>query len=156
MPSSPEFESLLRSAGLRVTAPRMSILRALSADPHSDTDAVIGVVREDIGAVSRQSVYDGLRVLTTAGLVRQFQPMGSVARYELRTDDNHHHIVCRECGSIVDADCAVGEAPCLAATDDAGFDIVEAEVIYWGTCPACSKATSTGSHTTARKKERRV
>ncbi len=128
---------MLRDAGLRVTGPRVAILRALRADPHADTDTISGTVREDLGTVSNQAVYDGLRTLADVGLVRRFQPMGSVARYELRTGDNHHHIVCRECGAIVDVDCAVGEAPCLEASNDSGFQIDEAEVIYWGRCPDC-------------------
>jgi Fur family ferric uptake transcriptional regulator len=110
--------------------------------PHADTDSIIGVVRRDLGEVSHQAVYDVLRALSTAGLVRRIQPAGSVARYESRTGDNHHHVVCRSCGAIADVDCAVGAAPCLAPSDDHGIAIDEAEVIYWGLCPDCSTAQS--------------
>ena len=129
---------MLRGAGLRVTRPRVAVLTAVFAHPHADTDTIIGAVREDIPVVSHQAVYDSLRVLTAAGLVRRIQPAGSVARYESRVGDNHHHVVCRSCGGISDVDCAVGEAPCLTASDDRGYSIDEAEVIYWGLCPACS------------------
>ncbi|GAA1899068.1 Fur family transcriptional regulator [Actinomadura bangladeshensis] len=129
---------MLRGARLRVTRPRLAVLRAVHGHPHADTDSLIGAVREELPAVSHQAVYDSLRVLTTAGLVRRIQPSGSVARYESRTGDNHHHVVCRSCGAIADVDCAVGEAPCLTASDDRGFSIEEAEVVYWGLCPACS------------------
>ena len=138
MPSPPELETLLRQASLRVTAPRTAVLTAVHAHPHSDTDTLIGLVREQLGAVSHQAVYDVLRTLTDAGLVRRIQPAGSVARYEVRVGDNHHHVVCRACGDIRDVDCAVGDAPCLTASDDAGFSIDEAEVVYWGHCPTCS------------------
>jgi Fur family ferric uptake transcriptional regulator len=113
--------------------------------PHADTDSIIGVARADLGAVSHQAVYDVLRALTAAGLVRRFQPTGSVARYEARVGDNHHHVVCRSCGAIADVDCAVGHTPCLTAADDAGYEIDEAEVIYWGRCPECVAATSAAS-----------
>jgi Fe2+ or Zn2+ uptake regulation protein len=136
---------MLRGASLRVTGPRVAVLAAVYEHPHADTDSVIGVVRENLGVVSHQAVYDVLRVLTAAGLVRRFQPMGSVARYEARAGDNHHHVVCRSCGAIGDADCAVGAAPCLTASDDYGFAIDEAEVIYWGRCPGCVTATSAAS-----------
>lgn len=131
-------EQALRSAGLRVTRPRVAVLAALHAEPHVDTETIIGRVRRELGAVSHQAVYDVLRALTDAGLVRRIQPPGSVARYEARVGDNHHHLVCRACGTIVDVDCAVGERPCLTAADDHGFAIEEAEVVYWGLCPACS------------------
>jgi Fe2+ or Zn2+ uptake regulation protein len=138
------FESTLRGAELRVTRPRLAVLAAVHEHPHSDTETLIDVVRRDLGEVSHQAVYDVLRVLTTAGLVRRIQPSGSVARYEARVGDNHHHVVCRTCGVIADVDCAVGEAPCLDPTDHAGFVIDEAEVVYWGTCPACvAKSTAT-------------
>jgi Fur family transcriptional regulator, stress-responsive regulator len=133
---------MLRGASLRVTRPRLAVLAAVHNHPHADTDAIIAAVREDLGMVSHQAVYDVLRVLTAAGLVRRFQPMGSVARYEARVGDNHHHVVCRSCGAIGDVDCAVGYTPCLTATDDAGYEIGEAEVIYWGRCPQCIAATS--------------
>ena len=129
---------MLRGADLRVTRPRVAVLTAVHAHPHADTDSVIGAVRRELPSVSHQAVYDVLRALTTAGLVRRIQPSGSVARYEARVGDNHHHVVCRSCGDIADVDCAVGEAPCLHASDNSGFAIDEAEVIYWGLCPACS------------------
>jgi Fur family ferric uptake transcriptional regulator len=132
---------MLRGAGLRVTRPRVAVLTALHDHPHADTDSIIGAVRAELGAVSHQAVYDVLRALTVAGLVRRIQPSGSVARYESRVGDNHHHMVCRSCEVIVDVDCAVGETPCLTASDDNGFEIDEAEVVYWGLCPRCSSAT---------------
>jgi Fe2+ or Zn2+ uptake regulation protein len=128
---------MLRSASLHVTRPRVAVLAAVHAHPHADTYSIIHVVREELGGVSQQAVYDVLRALTRAGLVRLIQPRGSVARYEARVGDNHHHVICRSCGAIADIDCAVGEAPCLDADDDQGFAIDEAEVIYWGLCPAC-------------------
>ncbi len=133
-----DVEQLLRGAALRVTRPRVAVLTAVYAHPHADTDSIIGVVRDDLGDVSTQAVYDVLRALTTAGLVRRIEPSGSVARYESRVGDNHHHVICRSCGVIADVDCAVDETPCLIASDDHGFVIDEAEVIYWGVCPACS------------------
>jgi Fur family transcriptional regulator, stress-responsive regulator len=136
---------MLRGVALRVTRPRVAVLSAVYDHPHTDTDSIIGVVREDLGEVSHQAVYDVLRALTAAGLVRRIQPSGSVARYELRVGDNHHHVVCRSCGVIADADCAVGDTPCLTASDDHGFAIDEAEVIYWGRCPECVATTSTTS-----------
>jgi Fur family ferric uptake transcriptional regulator len=117
-------------------------LSAVHDHPHADTDSIIGVVRKDLGEVSRQAVYDVLHALTKARLVRRIEPPGSVARYESRVGDNHHHVVCRSCGTIADVDCAVGATPCLTASDDHGFAIDEAEVIYWGLCPGCSTATS--------------
>ena len=120
-----------------MTRPRLAVLTAVRRHPHADTDSIIGAVRADIGDVSHQAVYDVLRVLTTAGLVRRIQPSGSVARYETQVADNHHHLVCRSCGVVADVDCAVGEAPCLTASDDHGFSIGEAEVIYWGVCSNC-------------------
>jgi Fur family ferric uptake transcriptional regulator len=134
---------MLRGADLRVTRPRLAVLNAVHDHPHADTDSIIGAVRDDLGAVSHQAVYDVLRSLTTAGLVRRIQPSGSVARYEARVGDNHHHAVCRSCGAIADVDCAVGEAPCLTSSDDQGFSIDEAEVTYWGVCPRCVAATDT-------------
>ena len=138
MPLTPDAESALRAAGLRVTAPRLAVLTAVRSHPHSDTDTVIGLVRGDLGAVSHQAVYDVLRALTDARLVRRIEPAGSVARYEARVGDNHHHVVCRSCGAIADVDCAVGHVPCLTASDDAGFEIDEAEVVYWGRCSTCT------------------
>ncbi|MEV0398076.1 Fur family transcriptional regulator [Polymorphospora rubra] len=129
---------MLRGAALRVTRPRVAVLNAVYAYPHADTDSIIGVVRGELPTVSHQTVYDSLHALTAAGLVRRIQPAGSVARYESRVGDNHHHVVCRSCGVIADVDCAVGAAPCLTASDDGGFSIDEAEVVYWGLCPGCS------------------
>ena len=133
---------MLRGASLRVTRPRVAVLSAVHDHPHADTTSIIGAVRADLGEVSHQAVYDVLSALTTAGLVRRIEPKGSVARYEARVGDNHHHVVCRSCGAIADVDCAVGEAPCLTASNDRGFSIDEAEVIYWGLCPDCSTASS--------------
>jgi Fur family transcriptional regulator, stress-responsive regulator len=138
VPTTAELEGMLRGVALRVTRPRVAVLAAVHEHPHADTDSLIDVVRRDSGEVSHQAVYDVLRALTDTGLVRRIQPAGSVARYEARVGDNHHHVVCRSCGAIADVDCAVGHAPCLTADDDAGFAIDEAEVIYWGRCPACS------------------
>lgn len=141
-PASPELERLLRGASLRVTRPRMAVLAAVYEHPHADTAAIIGHVRTDLGDVSHQAVYDVLRALDEAGLVRRIQPPGSVARYESRVGDNHHHVVCRSCGVIADVDCAVGPAPCLAPSDDHGFAIDEAEVIYSGLCPDCARLSA--------------
>lgn len=134
-------EQMLRGAGLRVTRPRTAVLDAVHELPHADTESIIGAVRRELPEVSHQAVYDSLSALTEAGLVRRIQPSGSVARYESRINDNHHHAVCRGCGAIADVDCAVGHAPCLTASDDSGFRIDEAEVIYWGLCPSCSPAS---------------
>ncbi|MBB3661591.1 Fur family ferric uptake transcriptional regulator [Prauserella sediminis] len=142
MPTTTDLEQLLRGASLRVTRPRVAVLSVVHEHPHADTDSIIGHVREELGEVSHQAVYDVLRALTASGLVRRIQPMGSVARYETRVGDNHHHVVCRSCGQIADIDCAVGEAPCLEASDDHGFTIDEAEIIYWGVCPGCSAVSS--------------
>jgi Fur family transcriptional regulator, stress-responsive regulator len=134
---------MLRGVSLRVTGPRVAVLRAVHDHPHADTDSISGTVREDLGlVVSLQAVYDVLRALTDAGLVRRIQPAGSAARYEARVGDNHHHLVCRSCGVISDVDCAAGYTPCLTAADDSGFEIDEAEVIYWGLCPGCAAAIS--------------
>jgi len=133
-----DFSSVLREASLRVTRPRLAVLAAVHQHPHVDTEAVIDRVRADLGAVSHQAVYDVLRALTAAGLLRRIQPAGGPALYEARVDDNHHHVVCRSCGAVADVDCATGHAPCLTAPDGHGFSIDEAEVTYWGTCPACS------------------
>jgi Fur family ferric uptake transcriptional regulator len=129
---------MLRDAALRVTRPRVAVLTAVHEHPHADTESLIGAVRSDLRDVSQQAVYDVLRALTTAGLVRRIQPTGSVSRYEARVGDNHHHAVCRSCGAIADVDCAVGSAPCLEPSESHGFAIDEAEVIYWGLCPACT------------------
>jgi Fur family ferric uptake transcriptional regulator len=138
VPTTAEFERLLRGVSLHVTRPRLAVLAAVYEHPHADTDSLIAAVRNDLGAVSRQAVYDVLRALSDAQLVRRIEPPGSVARYESRVGDNHHHVVCRLCGVIADVDCAVGDAPCLTASDDHGFAIDEAEVVYWGLCPDCS------------------
>jgi len=140
VPTTEELEQLLRGVDLRVTRPRLTVLEAVHAHAHADTDTIIGATRARMGEVSHQAVYDVLRALTAAGLVRRIQPSGSVARYEARVGDNHHHVVCRSCGTIADVDCAVGDTPCLTAHTDHGFAIDEAEVVYWGTCPACSTA----------------
>ncbi len=139
---TPDFEASLRTASLRVTRPRIAVLSAVHQHPHLDTDAVIDLVRQDLGTVSHQAVYDVLKALTDAGLLRRIQPAGANARYEARVGDNHHHVVCRSCGTIADVECAVGHAPCLTASDDHGFVVDEAEVVYWGTCPACASATT--------------
>lgn len=137
-----ESERLLRGANLRVTRPRLAVLTAVHDHPHADTSSIIDAVRENLGEVSLQAVYDVLRALTDAGLVRRIQPSGSVALYELRVGDNHHHIVCRSCGAVADVDCAADTTPCMTASDDHGFAIDEAEVVYWGLCPDCSTALS--------------
>ena len=137
-----DVEGVLRGAHLRVTRPRMAVLNALQESPHADTATVIEMVRARHTAVSHQAVYDCLGALTDAGLVRRIQPTGSVARYELQGGDNHHHAVCRGCGSITDVDCAVGKAPCLHASRPHGFTVDEAEVIFWGLCPTCQSATT--------------
>jgi len=133
-----DLSDQLRAAQLRVTRPRMAVLDAVHSHPHADTDTIFGAVRTGLPEVSRQAVYDVLHALTAAGLVRRIQPSGSVARYEARVGDNHHHVVCRSCGVIGDVDCAVGDAPCLTPSDHNGFVLDEAEVIYWGLCPDCS------------------
>jgi Fur family transcriptional regulator, stress-responsive regulator len=138
MPTTAELETALRRADLRVTRQRLAVLDAVHTHPHADTESIIGVVRADHGDVSHQAVYDVLRALTTARLVRRIEPAGSSARYEARVGDNHHHVVCRWCSAIDDVDCALGLTPCLTASDDHGFTIDEAEVVYWGRCPSCS------------------
>jgi Fur family ferric uptake transcriptional regulator len=135
---STEFERMLRGADLRVTKPRVAVLAAVHEHPHADTGSIIDLVRGDLGDVSHQAVYDVLRALTDADLLRRIQPTGSLARYEPQSGDNHHHIVCRSCGAIADVACAVGAAPCLTASHDHGFAVDEAEVTYWGICPACT------------------
>jgi Fur family ferric uptake transcriptional regulator len=137
-----ELARMLRGAALHVTRPRVAVLGAVHEHPHADTASIIGLVREDLGEVSHQAVYDVLRALTAAGLVRRIHPPGSVARYESRVGDNHHHLVCRSCGAITDVDCVVGTAPCLTASDHHGYVLDEAEVIYWGLCPDCSPTHS--------------
>jgi Fur family transcriptional regulator, stress-responsive regulator len=134
---SVDNDALLRQRGLQVTAQRLAVLRAVSDRPHSTADDISNVVRVEIGAISRQAVYDALAILTDKGLLRRIQPAGSPARYEDRVDDNHHHLICRTCSRMVDVDCAVGYTPCLTAADGSGYEIDEAEVIYWGRCPEC-------------------
>jgi Fe2+ or Zn2+ uptake regulation protein len=143
-----ELQRLLRDATLRVTRPRVSVLAAVYAAPHADTDSLIRATRAELPHVSHQAVYDVLRALTRAGLVRRIQPAGSLARYEARVGDNHHHVVCRSCGAIADVDCVLGEAPCLSASDDHGFLIDQAEVTYWGRCPTCSPPATPDSPAT--------
>jgi Fur family ferric uptake transcriptional regulator len=138
MPFDPA--DLLRQGGLRVTAQRLAVLRAVSDESHVTADAVAQTVRSEIGTISVQAVYDALAALSEKGLLRRIQPAGSPARYEARVGDNHHHLICRACNRMVDVDCAVGEVPCLTAADDFGYEIDEAEVIYWGRCPECVAA----------------
>jgi Fur family ferric uptake transcriptional regulator len=152
-------DALLRRHGLQVTAQRLAVLRAVSDRPHSTADDIDKVVRAEIGAISRQAVYDALGILTEKGLLRRIQPARSPARYEDRVGDNHHHLICRTCGRMVDVDCAVGYTPCLTAADDSAYAIDEAEVTYWGRCPECVAATQDGmSHQNepAREEDRRV
>ena len=130
---------LLREHGIQVTAQRLAVLRAVRSEAHITADGVAEVVRTEIGAISRQSVYDALGMLVKEGLIRRIQPAGSPARFEARAGDNHHHVICRICGRTADVDCAVGAAPCLTAADDHGFEVEEAEVIYWGRCPKCQR-----------------
>jgi Fur family ferric uptake transcriptional regulator len=138
-----DFTAALRANGIQVTAQRLAVLRAVAAQPHATADDIESVVRGEIGTVSRQAVYDALTTLSDRGLLRRIQPARSPARYEDRVADNHHHLVCRSCGRTEDVDCAVGSRPCLEASDDHGFEIDEAEVIYWGLCPACRATTTT-------------
>ncbi len=135
-----DLAELLHQQGFKVTAQRLAVLRAVSSQPHLTAEDVVEVVTADIGAISRRAVYDAVGVLADMGLLRRIQPAGSAARYEARVGDNHHHLICRACGRMVDVDCAVGAAPCLAASDDAGYEVDEAEVIYWGNCPTCQQA----------------
>jgi Fur family ferric uptake transcriptional regulator len=132
-----EWAHLLRQSGLHVTAQRLAVLRAVSAHPHVAAEAVADAATAEIGAISRQAVYDALSALVDHGLLRRIQPMGSAARYETRVGDNHHHLICRDCGRVVDVDCAAGSAPCLTPSEDGDYQIDEAEVIYWGRCPEC-------------------
>jgi len=141
-PDLPDLPGLLRQHGLQVTAQRLAVLGAVAAAPHRTAEEIEQLVRAEIGTVSRQAIYDALGVLTDKGVLRRIQPAGSPARYEDRVGDNHHHLICRACGRTVDIDCAVGAAPCLTAADDAGFEVDEAEVIYWGRCPDCVAAAA--------------
>ncbi|WP_020133929.1 Fur family transcriptional regulator [Streptomyces sp. 351MFTsu5.1] len=143
-PQLPNTADELRGAGLRVTAARVALLETVRAGDHLPVDAIATGVRDRLGHISLQAVYEALHSLTAAGLVRRIEPPGSPARFEGRVGDNHHHLVCRSCGTVVDVDCAVGHAPCLTASDDRGFSIDEAEVIYWGLCPACSASSTQG------------
>jgi Fe2+ or Zn2+ uptake regulation protein len=139
--------AVLRQHGLQVTAQRLAVLRAVADRPHSTANDIDEAVRSEIGTVSRQAVYDALAALTEKGLVRRIQPAGSPARYEDRVGDNHHHLICRSCSRMVDVDCAVGDTPCLTAADGHGYDIDEAEVVYWGRCPECAGAQTTSPTT---------
>ncbi|MEE3851608.1 Fur family transcriptional regulator [Gordonia sp. LSe1-13] len=141
MSDSHQFHRRLREAGMRVTAPRLAVLEILDAHPHSTADFVATGVREHLGGVSTQTVYDVLRACTNRGLLRRIEPAGSPVRYETRTGDNHHHLICRECGEILDIDCAVGETACLVPDRDHGYQVDEAEVIFWGRCPKCLNST---------------
>ncbi len=152
-------ERILRDHDLRVTRPRVAVMEAVETNPHSDTASIISLVRDEIGDVSHQAVYDVLRVLTEAGLLRHIQPSGSVARYESRVGDNHHHVVCRSCGAVDDVDCVTGAAPCMDGSDDHGYEIDECEVTFWGTCPECRinrSGTSDVKPNTSERKEIRV
>lgn len=145
MPTPPltDAATFLRDHGLQVTAQRLAVLRAVGERPHGTADEIAEAVRTEIGAISRQAVYDSLGVLSDKGVLRRIQPSGSPARYEQRVNDNHHHLLCRTCGELVDVDCAVGTRPCLEVADDHGFEIDEAEVFYWGRCPRCRDTAST-------------
>jgi Fur family transcriptional regulator, stress-responsive regulator len=139
-------DALLRRHGLQVTAQRLAVMRAVSDRPHSTADDIGSIVRAEIGAISPQAVYDALSALTDKGILRRIQPAGSPARYEDRIGDNHHHLICRTCRRMVDVDCAVGDTPCLTAADDSGYEVDEAEVIYWGRCPECVAAAATANN----------
>jgi Fur family transcriptional regulator, stress-responsive regulator len=147
--------ALLRERGIQVTAQRLAVLRAVASQPHVTADGVADVVRAEIGAISLQSVYDALGLLVAEGLLRRIQPAGSPARFENRVGDNHHHLICRICGRVVDVDCAVGSAPCLAAADDGGYQIEEAEIAYWGRCPDCLAQSPTPPPTDRPTRRRR-
>lgn len=151
-------EQTLRDHDLRVTRPRVAVLEAVESNPHSDTGSIISLVRDEIGDVSHQAVYDVLRVLTEAGILRNIQPSGSVARYESRVGDNHHHVVCRSCGAVADVDCVTGAAPCMEGSEDHGYEIDECEVTFWGICPECrtdrSGVTDVKPNTSERKEAR--
>lgn len=138
----PALAEILRDHGVQVTAQRIAVLQAVATRPHATADVVAGAARGEIGAISKQAVYDALAILVDAGIVRRIEPAGSAARYETRVGDNHHHLVCRDCSAVVDVDCAVGAAPCLTAADAAGYAIDEAEVTFWGTCPPCTASAA--------------
>jgi Fur family ferric uptake transcriptional regulator len=145
-----DLPALLRERGLRVTGQRLAVLRAVTVDPHATAEAVADAVRVELGAISLQAVYDALGALVEADLVRRIQPAGSPARFEARVSDNHHHLICRTCGRVVDVDCAIGAAPCLDPVDDHGFQVDEAEVLYWGRCPQCATAAGRDSRSADR------
>lgn len=153
MPVAAESVRRLREAGLRVTAPRLAVLAVLADHPHATADVVARLARENLGRVSTQAVYDVLAACTEAGLVRRIEPAGSPARFETRTGDNHHHLVCRSCGRVTDAECAVGTRPCLAPRDEAGYLLDEAEVVYWGLCPGCQSAENPDEGTDEKGEE---
>ncbi|MGI9032534.1 MAG: Fur family transcriptional regulator [Acidimicrobiales bacterium] len=153
--TSVDDDALLRRHGLQVTAQRLAVLRAVSEGPHRAADDIHTVVRAEIGAISRQAVYDSLAAFTDKGLLRRIQPAGSPARYENRVGDNHHHLICRTCNRMVDVDCAVGETPCLTAADDSGYEIDEAEVVYWGRCPECAPRAFRHQKKPARQEKNR-
>lgn len=134
-----DWVGFLKERGVQVTAQRLAVMRAVAARPHCAAEDIAEAVRQEIGTISRQAVYDALKLLVDKGLLRRIQPAGSLALYEDRVGDNHHHVICRVCGSTADVDCSVGTAPCLTAAVDSGYRIEEAEVIYWGTCPECQK-----------------
>ena len=152
-PTAVDNHELLRQHGLQVTAQRLAVLRAASGRPHSTADDIEKVVRAEIGAISRQAVYDALAALTDKGLLRRIQPAGSPARYEDRVGDNHHHFICRTCSRMVDFDCLVGDTACLTTADDSGYEVHEAEVIYWGRCPECVAAPSVSSDTASDREQ---
>ena len=156
MGASVDKAALLRRHGVQVTAQRLAVLRAVANRPHSTAGEIAAVVRSEIGAISLQAVYDALSTVTDVGIIRRIQPAGSPARYEDRIDDNHHHLICRTCGRTVDVDCAVGKTPCLTAADGAGFEIDEAEVIYWGRCPECVGAPPVSSRGSSGKQHKRI
>jgi Fe2+ or Zn2+ uptake regulation protein len=143
LPADSDDAARLKDAGLRVTAPRLAVMGAVRRRPHATVEEIVAGVRERVGAVSVQAVYDVLRALAAADLARRIEPAGSAARFELRVGDNHHHVVCRVCGAVADVDCAVGHAPCLAPDDACGYAVDEADVTYWGICPACQTTTTT-------------
>ena len=150
-----DLAELLRERGIQITAQRLAVFRAVARQPHVTADGVVDVVRAEIGAISLQSVYDALGLLVANDLIRRIQPAGSPARFEDRVGDNHHHLICRICGRVVDVDCAVGSAPCLAASDDGGYEIDEAEVAYWGRCPDCVAGASTPSRSSKARSRAR-
>ncbi len=150
-----DTDALLRRHGIQVTAQRLAVLRAASDRPHGTADDIYHLARAEIGAISRQAVYDALAALTGTGLLRRIQAAGSPARYEDRVADNHHHLICRTCSRMIDVDCAVGDTPCLTAADDSGYEIDEAEVIYWGRCPECVATSSEQPDIRTEQRDRR-